>query len=192
MTSSTMRFLQQESLRLNKELEALKQQNSRLEHYLDTVKALYWRGLAITSADEPVETLSQLLLDVISVIGADDGSISRLDEEAGELVFVMVHGELRQRLAGYRMKSDVGTAGWVVENQEPLIVNFPRQDWRFSGVVDEEFGFLTRSIMSIPILEEDRLIGVIQLLNKHGEFNESDVAVVLTLSQVVSKVLRNL
>ncbi|MDH3674849.1 MAG: GAF domain-containing protein [Anaerolineae bacterium] len=192
MTSSTMRFLQQESLRLNKELEALKQQNSRLEHYLDTVKALYWRGLAITSADEPVETLSQLLLDVISVIGADDGSISRLDEEAGELVFVMVHGELRQRLAGYRMKSDVGTAGWVVENQEPLIVNYPRQDWRFSGVVDEEFGFLTRSIMSIPILGEDRLIGVIQLLNKHGEFNESDVAVVLTLSQVASKVLGNL
>ena len=192
MTSSTMRFLQQESLRLNKELEALKQQNSRLEHYLDMVKALYWRGLAITSADEPVETLSQLLLDVISVIGADDGSISRLDEEAGELVFVMVHGELRQRLAGYRMKSDVGTAGWVVENQEPLIVNYPRQDWRFSGVVDEEFGFLTRSIMSIPILGEDRLIGVIQLLNKHGEFNESDVAVVLTLSQVASKVLGNL
>jgi GAF domain-containing protein len=192
MTSSTMRFLQQESLRLNKELEALKQQNSRLEHYLDTVKAVYWTGLAITSADEPVETLSQLLLDVINVIGADDGSISRLDQEAGELVFVMVHGELRQRLAGYRMKSDVGTAGWVVENQEPLIVNYPRQDWRFSGVVDEEFGFLTRSIMSIPILGEDRLIGVIQLLNKHGEFNESDVAVVLTLSQVASKVLGNL
>jgi GAF domain-containing protein len=192
MTSSTMRFLQQESLRLNKELEALKQQNSRLEHYLDTVKAVYWTGLAITSADEPVETLSQLLLDVINVIGADDGSISRLDQEAGELVFVMVHGELRQRLAGYRMKSDVGTAGWVVENQEPLIVNYPRQDWRFSGVVDEEFGFLTRSIMSVPILAEGRLVGVIQLLNKHGEFNESDVALVLTLSQVASKVLGNL
>jgi GAF domain-containing protein len=192
MTSSTMRFLQQESLRLNKELEALKQQNSRLEHYLDMVKAVYWTGLAITSADEPVETLSQLLLDVINVIGADDGSISRLDQEAGELVFVMVHGELRQRLAGYRMKSDVGTAGWVVENQEPLIVNYPRQDWRFSGVVDEEFGFLTRSIMSVPILAEGRLVGVIQLLNKHGEFNESDVALVLTLSQVASKVLGNL
>jgi GAF domain-containing protein len=187
-----MRFLQQESLRLNNELEALKQQNSRLEHYLDTVKAVYWTGLTITSADEPVEALSQLLLDVINVIGADDGSISRFDEAAGELVFVLVHGELRQRLAGYRIKSGVGTAGWVVENQEPLIVNYPRQDWRFSGVIDEEFGFLTRSIMSVPILAEDGLTGVIQLLNKRGEFNESDVALVLSLSQVAAKVLTNL
>lgn len=110
--------------------------------------------------------------------------------ETDELVFVLVHGSLGQQLRGFRIKSDAGIAGRVVGNHESIIVNNPRQDWRFSLEVDREFGFSTRSIVSVPLMSQDRLIGVIQLLNKHdGQFTGADVALLLVLGQVAVTVL---
>ena len=165
MSSSATRFLQQENIRLTKEVESLKQQNLTLERYLNTIKEIYWAGRQISSAENPRDILTQLLHKVITVVGAGDGSISRFDEAAGELIFLLVYGELGRRLEGYRIKSDVGIAGWVVENKEPIIVNNPRQDWRFSLQVDEAFSFITRSIMSVPLMSQNNdLLGVIQLI----------------------------
>jgi GAF domain-containing protein len=113
-----------------------------------------------------------------------------LDQASGELEFVLVHGEIRQELQGYRIKGDTGIAGWVVKQREPLIVNNPRQDWRFSLAVDQEFNFVTRSIICVPIIAQDKLVGVIELLNKPGDdFTEMDLAVLSMLSQVAAKIL---
>jgi GAF domain-containing protein len=154
------------------------------------VKELYWAAQRLESVDNPLDLLDELLYKTIEVIGANDGSISRLDQATGELVFVLVHGDIQQELRGYRIKGNVGIAGWVVNQREPLIVNNPRQDWRFSLEVDEEFNFFTRSIICMPLLAQDELVGVIQLLNKRGdEFTETDMALLSILSQVAVKVL---
>jgi GAF domain-containing protein len=59
--------------------------------------------------------------------------------------------------------------------------------------VDERFGFSTRSIVSIPVIDREKLVGVIQLLNKRqGEFDEADVAVLLILGQIAAIVLREM
>jgi GAF domain-containing protein len=189
-TSPTTRFLQQENIRLQKENEILQQKNQTLRRYLDMVKELYWFNQQIASEENPVDVLDQLLYKVRSVIGANDGSLSYLDEETSELVFLLVHGDLREQLPGYRIKNDVGIAGWVVSNQKPIIVNNPRQDWRFSLDVDQDFSFFTRSIASVPVIARDRPIGVIQLVNKRdNEFTEADVALLLVLSQIAAKAL---
>jgi GAF domain-containing protein len=88
------------------------------------------------------------------------------DPETGELVFILVHGELQQELPGRRIPGDAGVAGWVAVNRTPVIVNEPRQDWRFSFQVDEEFAFLTQSIMCLPLEAGERLLGVMELVNK--------------------------
>jgi GAF domain-containing protein len=190
MSTSTTRFLQQENIRLQKENEALQQKNRTLVRYLDMVKELYWFNQQIVFEADPLDVLDQLLDKTINVIGANDGSLSYLDEAAGELVFVLVHGDLREQLPGYRIKSEIGVAGWVVSNKRPIIVNNPRQDWRFSLEVDQDFSFSTRSIVSVPVIAQSKPIGVIQFVNKrNNEFTESDVALLLTLSQVATKAL---
>jgi GAF domain-containing protein len=190
MDTSATRFLQQENVRLQKENEALQRRNQALSRYLDMVKELYWFNQHIASEGNPLNVLDQLLYKVISTIGANDGSLSYLDEETSELVFVLVHGDLQEQLPGYRIKSDDGIAGWVVSNQKPIIVNNPRQDWRFSLEVDQDFSFFTRSIASVPVIAKDRAIGVIQLVNKRdNEFTEADIALLLVLSQVAAKAL---
>jgi GAF domain-containing protein len=190
MSESTLRFLQHENARLQDENKILKEENLSLHRYLGAVKELYAAAQRLESVEHPIDLLDELLYKTIQVIGANDGSISRLDPITGELVFVLVHGDIQQELRGYRIKGDVGIAGWVVNQREPLIVNNPRQDWRFSLKVDEEFEFFTRSIMCAPLLVQDELIGVIQLLNKRGdEFTETDMILLSLLSQVAAKVL---
>lgn len=185
MSTTTLRFLQQENIRLQKNVETLEQANLALTRYLDMIKELFWASETIGIVQHPLETVDQLLEKVMKVAGAHDGSLLVFDKKNNELIFVFSHGDLRQQLPGHRLQSNVGIAGWVVEHGEPIIVNNPRQDWRFSVTVDETFGFMTRSIVSTPMLKGGEVIGVIQLLNKYNNnFTEADVALLLNYSQV--------
>lgn len=193
-TTSSTRLLQHESNRLRKEVEALEENKRNLYRYFELIKNCYWLRQTITTADNPLQKLYELLYEVVNVVGARDGSLSQLDDVAGELVFILVHGDLRHRLRGFRITSDTGIAGWVVSNREAIIVNHPRQDWRFSQQVDQEFSFLTQSIMSVPVIDQHgKLVGVSQLLNKiGGEFDEADEALLLIFGQIAALVLNEI
>lgn len=190
MSTDAVRFVQQENIRLQEENKTLREENHALQRHLEAMRALYWAVQRVDLSENPLDLLDGLLYKIIEGTGAEDGSISYLDEEAEELVFMFVQGGLRQELRGYRIKSSVGIAGWVVSHQEPIIVNEPRQDWRFSLEVDQEFNFFTRSIACVPVMAQDKLVGVIELLNKrNGEFTDVDITLLSLLSQVAAKVL---
>ncbi len=189
MDTSALRFFQQENARLQEENKALHQEILLLQRSLTVAQELFDAYLHFEQAETPLEGLDRLLLKVIEACGAKDGSISRLDKAAGELVFVLVHGDIWQELRGYRIKSDTGVAGWVVSSQEPVIINQAQQDWRFSFKVDQEFNFSTQSMACAPIMAGDELIGVIELLNKRGDFTQTDLVLLAMLGQVAARVL---
>ena len=190
MSAQVVRFLQQESARLQKENQALQNQIQVLHNYTDTLAKLYWTAQQMTDAEEPLNLLSQCMGDTIKAIGASDGSLSCLDPDTDELVFVIVHGRLHKTLPGRRIKNDVGVAGWVMENNVVVVVNEPRQDWRFSGEVDNEFSFLTRSIICAPVMREGKPIGVVQLLNKEPQkFNQTDTVILTVLCDIAAATL---
>jgi GAF domain-containing protein len=185
MNATAIRLLQQENIRLTKEVDTLTEKNQILYRYFELAQKFYWASLQISAEANPFKLLNELLYETLMVVEARDGSLSRLDATKEELVFLLVHGDLRHRLRGYRLSSNTGIAGWVVNNRLPIIVNDPRQDWRFSATVDSEFGFLTQSIVSVPMISRNRLLGVIQLVNKRThEFTEADVTLLLLLGEV--------
>lgn len=185
-----LRFLQQENVRLQKENKVLQAENGSLQLYLRTMKELYAAMQRLEGSNSSLELLDELLYKTMHVMGATDGSISRLDGTAGELEFMLVHGDIRQELRGYRINAGTGIAGWVVSQGEPVIVNNPRQDWRFSLEVDQEFNFVTRSIVCVPVMAQRGVVGVIEMLNKPGDaFTETDLAVLVMLSGVAAKIL---
>jgi GAF domain-containing protein len=193
MSTPATRFLQQENSRLKRENESLKQKNLDLQHYLDLIRELYWVNQQMAFAEDPLDVLDQMLQKVMTVVGARDSSLSCLDEETDELVFVLVQGDLRDQLPGFRFNSEAGISGWVVSNQKPIIVNNPRQDWRFSLEVDQEFNFSTRSIVSMPVLLGDRPLGVINLVNKQdNEFTEADITLLLSLHQIAVAAIQSI
>ncbi|GAB4462753.1 MAG: hypothetical protein Fur0044_54040 [Anaerolineae bacterium] len=191
--TSALRFLQQENARLQEENKALREDSLAFRHYMEALKDLYRATQQITSEENLFALLDQILYNALSVLRAEDGSLLLLDEETNELAFVLVHGDIRNELRGYRIKSDTGIAGWVARQREPLIVNNPRQDGRFSLDIDEEFSFVTRSILCVPMMARGKLIGVIELLNKRDdEFTEADATMLLILGQVAAIALEEM
>jgi GAF domain-containing protein len=190
-TPQLIRFLQQENARLQGENKALQEENQDLHHYINTLEDLHWAAQRITSEENLLDLLDQILYHAMSVISAEDGSLLLLDEETDELLFAVVHGDIRGQLRGYRIGGDIGIAGWVATEGEALIVNSPRQDWRFSPQIDEAFGFVTRSILCVPMITRGKLVGVIELLNKYNgtEFTETDATLLSILGHVAATAL---
>ncbi|NJN93655.1 MAG: GAF domain-containing protein [Anaerolineales bacterium] len=188
-----LRFLQQENARLQEENKVLREDSLAFRHYMEALQDLYGATQQITSEENLFALLDQILYSAMSVLRAEDGSLLLLDEETNELAFVLVHGDIRNELRGYRIKSDTGIAGWVGRQREPLIVNNPRQDVRFSLDIDEEFSFVTRSILCVPMMARGKLIGVIELLNKRAnDFTEADATLLLILGQVAAIALEEM
>lgn len=72
-----------------------------------------------------------------------------------------------------------GIVGASIENREVIVINDPYSDPRFNSEVDKQTGYVTRSILCMPVTNEHGdVIGAYQAINKLGDnngFDESDV-----------------
>ncbi len=136
--------------------------------------------------------LNSLLNDIKTrapkVVNAERCSIFILDEQRHELVMAMP-GDQRE----FRMPADRGIAGWVAMHGIPQIVTDVDQDPRWYDMISREANFVTRSLVCVPMRMKNRIIGVIQLLNKRdsGSFNDQDVQLLQTLAAQASIAIEN-
>ncbi len=190
-TIQTLRFLQMENLRLQEENETLREEVRTLQEYARALRALSQATQTITSEVDLVVLLDKIMYAALNVMDAADGSLILLDEDSNELVFVVVRGSTREALQGYRIPKDMGIAGWVVTHAEPQVVNKARLDHRFSSHVDATFNFQTDSLMCVPLIAQDRMLGVIEVLNKFSgqDFNEADFNLLTILAHIAAEAI---
>ena len=116
------------------------------------------------------ELYAQLLQSVVEVaraiFGAKASSVFLLDEEADELVFAAVCGEGEEHLVGTRIPSSTGIAGWVLVTRQPLVLEDLENDPRFARDVAEATGYVPSGLMAVPLLHEERALGVLQVLDR--------------------------
>ena len=116
------------------------------------------------------ESFRQLLQSVVEVaraiFGAQASSIFLLDEEADELVFEAVAGHGAETLLGKRFPSSTGIAGWVLVTRQPLVIEDVAEDPRFAKGVAEETGYVPKGLMAVPLLNEERVLGVLEVLDR--------------------------
>lgn len=191
---STLRFLQQENARLQEEVDALREENQALRQYINALQELHWATQQIVSEESLYGLLDRILYNAMGLLRAQGGSLLIRDDDTGQLGFVLVQGDLKEQLQGYRIGGDVGIAGWVATHRQPLIVNNPRQDRRFSSKIDEAFHFFTRSILCVPMMTRNKVIGVIQLINKNNDdqFSEADMTLLSILGHVAATALEQM
>ena len=121
----------------------------------------------VMGADDAYRSLLQSVVDVArSIFGAKASSIFLLDEEADELVFEAVSGEGERSLVGTRVPSSTGIAGWTLVTRQPLVIEDLTQDPRHAREVAEKTGFVPKGIMSVPLLADERVLGVLQVLDR--------------------------
>jgi GAF domain-containing protein len=126
--------------------------------------------------------------EAVRIVDGVDGSLLLIDEATQELVFVVVRGVLQEQLQGYRMPLDTGIAGWAITHREPVIENDVSQNDRFSSIVDATFQFRTQSLMCVPLISRNSVLGVIEVVNNFSNrpFDERDLEVLLTLAPLAA------
>ena len=130
---------------------------------------------AVTSTLDLNEVLTKLMARINEVLGMEAASILLVEESSGELVFATAAGGGADRVKGLHLQPDQGIAGWVVRKGQTLLVPDVREDPRFYPEVDRLSGFVTRSVLCVPLKIKGRVVGVIEALNKtEGTFTTRD------------------
>ena len=124
----------------------------------------------VLGADEAHRSLLQATVEVArAIFGAKAASVFLLDEEADELVFEAVAGEGEGDLIGQRFPAGTGVAGWVLTTRQPLVIDDLTADARFSRQAAESTGYVPKSMMAVPLLVEERALGVLEVLDRPPE-----------------------
>lgn len=119
------------------------------------------------AAREGHRPLLQAIVEVArAIFGARAASIMLLDERTAELVFEAVTGEGEDTLVGRRIPSGTGIAGWVAESGQPLVVEDVAGDPRFAVQEARRTGYVPRGLMAAPLLRQDRVLGVLNVLDR--------------------------
>jgi GAF domain-containing protein len=124
----------------------------------------------VLGADEAHRSLLQATVEVArAIFGAKAASVLLLDEEADELVFEAVAGEGAGELIGMRFPSSTGIAGWVLTTRQSLVIDDLSADTRFSRGAAESTGYVPNNMMAVPLLVEERALGVLEVLDRPAE-----------------------
>jgi GAF domain-containing protein len=118
-------------------------------------------------SEDSYRALLQSIVEVArAIFGARASSVFLFDEPSDELVFEAVAGEGAGDLVGQRFPSSTGIAGWVLVTRQPLVVEELENDPRFAREAAESTGFVPKGIMAVPLLYEDRALGVLEVLDR--------------------------
>jgi GAF domain-containing protein len=191
-TQDALRNLRLEVGRLRDENHSLKEELTSLRGAVRGLDGLHDVIQRIQPGVDILQILDDLLASALTVVGASDGSLLLLDEETNELVFAVVRGQAAERLRGYRLPPGKGIAGWVAAHRQAEIVHDVHADPRFYPDVDETFGFETHTLACVPLLEGNRILGVIEALNKSTArgFLPQDHDLLLVVAVLASVALR--
>ena len=111
-------------------------------------------------------------------------SIFLRDSSTDELFLFAATGDVAEKLQRIPVPVEGSIAGWVVKTGRPTAVNDAQNDARHYAKADDETGFVTRSLMTVPLRAQDKIIGALQVLNKCDDklFTDEDLDLLTTLA----------
>jgi len=113
-----------------------------------------------------MESLVRTAVERINIlIPASNWSILLLDPDTLELHFSVAVGVELEDVKDVRLKLGEGIAGTVAQTGEPIFIPDAQNDPRFCCRVDEATGFITKSIICLPLIIREEILGVIEVLN---------------------------
>ncbi|MFC1561230.1 GAF domain-containing protein [Candidatus Latescibacterota bacterium] len=131
------------------------------------------------------ETLDEMLSKLVEItameVNAERGTIFLNDSSTGELYSRVAQGNFQREI---RILNNSGVAGHVFTTGRGRIVNDAYTDKYFSPEIDKKTGYITKSILCVPIKTvKGEIIGVAQALNKKkGGFTENDLKILSSMT----------
>jgi len=165
-------------------------ESGRLSDELETLIDI---GKALTAHLSRSDVYQVVMQKVSKLLSPQAWSLLIADELTGELSFEIVVSPAAEQLQGTRLQPGEGIAGWVAENGLPLLIPEVSKDARFAKHIDHRIGFVTHSLVCVPLLSSQGTIGVIQLLNGLGgsEFTDQDQRILATIADFTAIAIEN-
>ncbi len=140
-----------------------------------------------------IETyLRSILSAAAELTGSETASVMEYDDVAQELYFKYVPWFHRDMVSSARIPLNESAAGWVFLNVKPLAIDDVKNDSRHYSKIDELAGFVTRSILGVPLLLHGRPVGVFEVFNKtSGNYSGEDITILETLASLVTTAMQN-
>ena len=146
---------------------------------MEEMGALLEVGRVVSSTLDLRELLTKIMSTATKVMRCETSTVYLVDEQTNELYFHIVSGDpnVGAKLQEIRLPMGTGLAGWCAQNNKPVIVPDTEKDPRFFKGADKKSGFVTRSMICVPMRLKDRVVGVLQVLNRTGDipFNDHDL-----------------
>jgi GAF domain-containing protein len=139
--------------------------------------------LAATAGSLAAPATHSELLDLIvataaQVISARAAALFLVDRESQELVFEVALGQRAAEARKFRVPLGSGVAGLVAATGQAMAISDAQHDPRHASDIAERVGYQPQSILCVPLIDRDDVIGVLELLDKEGasSFGPSDMA----------------
>jgi signal transduction histidine kinase len=130
----------------------------------------------LTSTLELQPLLNNILESAVNILNSEAGSLFLVDGQTDELIFQVTVGPVASNLVGQRLPPGTGFVGESVDTRQPIIVNDVQSTQTWNSETDKQTGFVTKAILIVPMEVKDRIIGVIEIINKRDglPFREDD------------------
>ncbi len=159
--------------------------------------ARYQRLIEISQQLNSTLDLKSLLKKIISaakeLTNTEAASIMLIDPSTGDLRFEIASNMDPRYMEEIIIPKGQGIAGWVALHGEPRVIDDVTKEPSWSNKVDDTIEFKTRSILAVPLRTHQKVIGVLEGINKIGSerWSESDINILNTLASQAAVAIEN-
>jgi len=172
--------------RLNREYKNRKQM-------LEEISALHDVGRSIQSAKNLDTLLTFIMRKCMKLMHSEAGSLMLVVPGTDELEFKVALGPKSKGVKPFRVKIGQGISGWVAKHKEPILIPDAYADPRFDPSFDKRSGFRTRSYLCVPLIYQEKVLGVMTVLNRKdgAPFSENDLLLLTTFATQAAIAIEN-
>lgn len=159
---------------------------------IDKYKSIFSISNDLASTMDINTILDRITHNAIDLLDAQVGSILLYDPVKERLFFRSATNMQNYKELHQIIVPKESLAGWVAQNRQAMIIDDVHQDKRFSDLVEKNVNYETQNMCIAPMIVKDKLIGVLEVLNKKtGQFNEDDKDILTALGTQAAVAIEN-
>jgi HD-GYP domain-containing protein (c-di-GMP phosphodiesterase class II) len=157
------------------------------------LEPVYGVSKKIRSSPRMTQMLEQVIKTAQKTLNIKAASILLFGDNEEELFFEVASGPVGRVLRQVKLNTRYGIAGQVARTGKALIVNDVVRSEKFHKMIDDTTGFQTRSLICAPLMVRQKILGVIEALNKSddSEFGEQDLEAVVSMATTTAMAIEN-
>jgi sigma-B regulation protein RsbU (phosphoserine phosphatase) len=147
------------------------------------------------ASGDVLSALSWCLPKILDTLKAEAGSLFLINKNQDELSCSVCIGPVD--ITGIKVSVTAGLVGKAFIDRNGSLITDAQSNNSHNHAIDEKFGFVTKSILTVPVIFRDRCFGCLQAINLMGDdkeikaFSEDHLIVFNKLASILGVALQN-